>query len=174
MREVMTFFKVTDYAKFVDLAEDGYKFVVEQGDFDEMLKCDSIEETVNGITKKIFSDYLRQRCTHVITISLADDFEIDDLINIPLSDIQQSFEDIIESFQEEYPDVLIINKVPYDILSFSGAYITLSRRFSDLFVGNRFHEISGWTHDIYIPTGVMIYMESLGGNGLIDNLNKFW
>ena len=137
-----------------------------------MKRTNPHEDSLYGITNLISEVYMRGRYNNIIVLSLENENETLDNINIISAD--DTFDKIDAQYTKEYP-VLYINIIPRQIYKNQADMGgRLAEDACDVLKRYGFVDIGCRIHDISIPKFVLLRANDIGISGIVENFKEFW
>lgn len=147
-------------------------YVVSSGNINVMKETDPNEDSIYGITNLISQVYMRGRYNQVITISLYN--ETDTFENIDIASADDTFDLIDQNYCKQYP-VLFINMIPRQIyLNQDDMGGRLAEDACDVLKRYGFIDIGCKIHDMRIPKYVLLRANDIGSVGITENFKECW
>ena len=175
MKDPKVYFEVLDFSpRKTGLV---FKKVIITEANEAMMKRSNMDDDTNlySIARLIWEKYAKQRIDHIAIIHLTGmDYLQDIFHDLDKEVIKTAMNSLIQFYKEEFPDMLLVNAIPYELWNLKGLFQAVSEDYIDLFEGCGFIRIDLQSYNYFIPRGIMLYTESAGGNLIVNNEKKWW
>ena len=178
MKNPDIYFNVTDYTPRFIGNDYQHHFSVKAGRKASARKANHGGDDPDELAYIVGERFLRGRYVHLMVIQfLQANMDVaENLIRDYREDLRNSLDGIIEFATSKYPDTLIISSVARDVWKHGGAYEFIGTdMYEPFFEQCGFKDISYETlRGDKAPHLTMVYVENMGGNGIINNFEWFW